>query len=120
MSNKHGGVVLVGDYIYGDTEDRGVPFCAELLTGEIKWKSRGAGRDSASFVAADGHLYIHFADGTMSLAKASPDAFEEVGHFKLPGGGDRPGWSHPVILDGRLYVREGDVIAAYDLRADRQ
>jgi outer membrane protein assembly factor BamB len=117
LGNKHGGVVLVGDYVYGDSEDRGIPYCAELMTGEVKWKSRGSGRDSASVVAADGHLYIHFADGTMSLVKASPDEFEEVGHFELPGGGDRPGWSHPVIVDGKLYVREGDVLSCFDLRA---
>lgn len=116
LANKHGGVVLVGDYLYGDSEDRGIPFCAELLTGEIKWKSRGAGRDSASIVAADGHLYMHYADGTMALVKASPDAFEEVGHFQVPGSGERPSWSHPVVLDGRLYIREGDTIVCYDVR----
>ena len=35
MSNKHGGVVLVGDYLYGDTDDAGIPFCADLMTGKI-------------------------------------------------------------------------------------
>jgi hypothetical protein len=52
----------------------------------------------------------------MSLAKASPAEFEEVGTFKLPNSGDRPGWSHPVVLDGKLYVREGDAILCYNLR----
>jgi outer membrane protein assembly factor BamB len=116
LSNKHGGVLLVGDYLYGDSEDRGVLWCAELLTGEVKWKSRGSGRNSASLAAADGHLYVHYADGTMTLVKASPDSFEEVGHFSLPGSGERPGWSHPVVLAGSLYVREGDTIACYDVR----
>jgi outer membrane protein assembly factor BamB len=117
LGNKHGGVVLVGDYLYGDSEDRGILYCAELLTGEVKWKSRGSGRESAAVAAADGHLYVHYADGTMSLVKASPDGFEEVGHFTVPGSGERPGWAHPVILDGRLYLREGDAIVCYDLRA---
>jgi outer membrane protein assembly factor BamB len=116
LGNKHGGVVLVGDYLYGDSEDRGIPYCAELLTGDVKWRSRGAGHDSASLAAADGNLYIHYADGTMTLVKASPDAFEEVGHFEVPGSGERPSWSHPVVLDGKLYVREGDVIVCYDVR----
>src|SRR5262245_20199566 len=52
LSNKHGGVVLLGDYLYGDSEDRGVVWCADLMTGKVQWKSRGAGRDSASLVAA--------------------------------------------------------------------
>ena len=106
--------MLVGDYLYGDSEDRGIPFCAELMTGEVKWKSRGSGSDSASIVAADGHLYVHYADGTMTLVKASPEAFEEVGSFKVPGSGERPSWSHPVVVDGKLYVREGDAIFCYN------
>lgn len=116
LGNKHGGVVLVGDYLYGDTEDRGIPFCAELLTGEVKWKSRGAGRESASFAAADGHLYIHYADGTMTLAEASPEELKETGQFSVPGSGEIPSWSHPVIAAGKLYLREGDVIVCYDVR----
>jgi outer membrane protein assembly factor BamB len=116
LANKHGGVVLVGDYVYGDSEDRGIPFCADLMTGEIKWKSRGSGRNSASIIAADGGLYVRCADGTMSLVKASPDEFEELGSFTIPGSGDRPSWSHPVIADGRLYLREGDKLLCYQLR----
>jgi outer membrane protein assembly factor BamB len=118
LANKHGGVVLYGDLLFGDTEDRGIVYCADLMTGEVKWKSRGSGHDSASLVAADGCLYIHYADGTMTLVKASPEEFEELGHFTLPGSGERPGWSHPVVLDGKLYVREGDILLCYDVRGD--
>lgn len=113
LANKHGGVVLVGNYLYGDSEDRGVPFCADLMTGEIKWKSRGSGKGSASVIGADGHLYIRYANGMMTLVKADPGSFQEVSKFKVPGSGDRPSWAHPVILDGRLYLREGDKILCY-------
>ena len=116
LQNKHGGVVLVGDYLYGDTDSRGIPFCADFLTGEIKWKSRGSGKDSASVCAADGHLYFRYSDGTMTLVKATPDEFTEVASFKIPSSGDRPSWSHPVVLDGKLYLREGDKIFCYDLK----
>jgi outer membrane protein assembly factor BamB len=119
MANKHGGVVLVGDYVYGDTDDAGIPFCAELKTGHIVWKKRGSGRGSASFAAADGHLYIHFANGTMVLAIAQPSGYTEVGSFKVPGSGERPSWSHPVILDGKLYLREQDLILCYDIVANQ-
>ena len=113
LNNKHGGIVLVGDYLYGDTDDKGTPYCAEFLTGEIKWKSRGSGKKSASVVAADGHLYFRYANGMMTLVEADPDSFQEVGSFKVPGSGDRPSWAHPVISDGRLYLREGDKILCY-------
>lgn len=115
LANTHGGVVLVGDYLYGDSEDRGILYCAELATGKIRWRSRGAGRGSASLVAADGHLYIRYADGTMSLAKASPDRLQEVAHFRVPGSGVVPSWAHPVIVDGKLYLREAGAILCYSL-----
>src|SRR5262249_54516587 len=117
LNNKHGGIVLVGDYLYGDSDDKGIPWCADFLTGEQKWKSRGAGSGSASFAAADGCLYIHSANGVMSLVKATPEGYTELGSFKVPGSGDRPGWSHPVVVDGKLYVREQDTINCYDVRA---
>lgn len=116
LMNKHGGVVLVGDYLYGDTEDRGVPFCADLMTGRLEWKSRGSGRKSASITAADGRLYIRYSDGTMTLVNASPESLQELGSFKVPGSGDRPSWSHPVVLDGKLYLREGDKVLCYAVR----
>lgn len=117
LANKHGGVVLVGDYLFGDSDDQGIPFCAELLTGEIKWKKRGSGKNSAAFAAADGRLYIQFADGTMVLAKADPAEYVEVGSFKAPGSGDRPSWAHPVIVGGKLYLRQNDQILCYDVQA---
>jgi len=115
LGNKHGGIVLVGDYLYGDSDDRGIPFCAELMTGEVQWKSRGAGKKSASVTAADGKLIIRFSDGTVVLAKASPEGYEELSQFKTPDSGERPSWSHPVIADGNLYLREGDKIYCYEI-----
>jgi outer membrane protein assembly factor BamB len=116
LANKHGGIVLVGDHLYGDSDDKGIPWCADLMTGTLAWKSRGSGRNSACVAAADGHVYVKFSDGTLALVKADPSAYEEVSTFKVPGSGDRPSWAHAVILDGLLYLREGDAILCYDLR----
>jgi outer membrane protein assembly factor BamB len=115
LSNKHGGVVVVGDYVFGDSEDGGIPYCADLMTGEIVWKKRGSGRGSIAVAAGNGCLYFHFADGTMVLAKADPAGYEEVGSFKVPNSGQRPSWAHPVILDGKLYLREHDAILCFDI-----
>ena len=117
LANKHGGIVLVGDHLYGDSDDKGIPWCADFMTGTLAWKSRGSGRNSACVTAADGHVYVKFSDGTLALVKADPAAYEEVSSFKVPGSGDRPSWAHAVILDGLLYLREGDAILCYDLRA---
>jgi len=117
LANKHGGIVLVGDHLYGCADDQGILFCAKLLTGEIVWKTRGSGKNSVAIAAADGHLYARFADGTLALVPADPAGYREVASFNIPGSGDRPSWPHPVIVDGMLYLREGDDILCYDVRA---
>ena len=117
LANKHGGVVLVGNHLYGCADDKQIIICADLETGETVWKERGSGKNSVAIAAADGHLYLRYQDGTMALAKADPSGFVEVSSFQIPGSGDRPSWAHPVILDGRLYLREGDTILCYDIRA---
>lgn len=117
LQNKHGGVVLIGDYVFGDGGDKGIPQCVDLMTGTVKWKSRGSGSGSASVTAADGNLYVRYANGMMTLVKALPNGFEEVGSFKIPDSGSRPSWSHPVVADGKLYLREGDTILCYDIRS---
>jgi outer membrane protein assembly factor BamB len=119
LANKHGGIVLVGDYVYGDSDDSGAPFCAKLLTGEVVWRKRGSGSGSIAMAAGDGCLYLHFADGTMALAKADPADYVEVGSFKVPRSGERPSWAHPVILDGKLYVREHNTLLCFEIQ-DRQ
>ena len=116
LANKHGGIVLVGDHLYGDSDDAGIPFCAELMTGNVVWKKRGSGKGSATVTAADGHLYVRYADGTLALVKADPADYVEAATFKIPGSDARPSWSHSVIVDGRLYLREQDRILCYDLR----
>jgi hypothetical protein len=117
LANKHGGIVLVGDHLYGDSDDKGIPFCAELGSGKLAWKQRGSGKGSAAILAADGHLYVRYASGMLALVKADPVGYAEVASFQVPGSGDRPSWAHPVILDGRLYLREGDEILCYDVTA---
>ena len=117
LANKHGGVVLIGDHIYGDSDDQGIPFCAELMTGKIVWKERATGKGSIAVVAADGHVYLRFQDGILALVRADPAGFKEVSTFKIPDSDARPSWAHPVILDGKLYLREQDAILCYDITA---
>jgi outer membrane protein assembly factor BamB len=118
LKNKHGGVVLIGDYLYGDRDSSGRPYCAEFMTGKITWsdKFRPSGKGSAAIAAADGHLYVQYDNGVMALVKTDPSAYEEVGSFTPPGTGERSSWSHPVIVDGMLYLRENDSILCYDVR----
>jgi len=119
LKNKHGGLVLVGDYIYADSDSKGIPFCAELMTGKIKWsdkRSSAGGKGSAAIAAADGHLYIKYENGVMVLAKADPTSYQEVSSFTPPNATERSSWAHPVIVDGMLFLREQDAVLCYDIR----
>jgi outer membrane protein assembly factor BamB len=121
LANKHGGVVIVGDYVYGDTDDSGNPFCAEWKTGKVRWTRRGSkhqgkGGGSAAVTWADGMLYIRYSDGWVSLVPAGQGGYAEKGSFKVPNGTHNC-WAHPVVIAGRLYLREKDVVWCYDVRA---
>jgi outer membrane protein assembly factor BamB len=120
LTNKHGGVIRVGDYLYGDTDDHGRPFCADAKTGKVLWKrsDEGKGRGSAAVVYADGRLYFHYENGIVALVEASPTGYKEVGSFQAAKRNGNS-WAHPVVADGRLYIREGDLLYCYDVRAAR-
>ena len=118
FQNHHGGFVLVGDYLYaGHGHNMGLPICLELLTGKVRWggNARNAGSGSAAVAYADGRLYFRYQNGLMMLLEAKPDAYQERGSFQLPSV-RKPSWSHPVILGGRLYLREQDTLYVYDIR----
>jgi outer membrane protein assembly factor BamB len=118
LTNKHGGIVVVGDYVYGDTDDQGRPFCVEVKTGKVLWKRNrreGKGDGSASVTYADGRLYFHYENGVVALVEASAKGYKEVGSFKVPKT-QGPAWAHPVVVGGRLYLREGDTLYCYDVR----
>ena len=107
----------MGDYVYADSDSSGQPYCASLKTGELEWTSRGSGKGSAAVIAGGDRLYFRFENGVLALVEASPEGYKEVSTLKIPGSGERPSWSHPVILDGKLYLREQDTILCYDIRA---
>ncbi len=119
LQNHHGGLVLVGDYVYGGHgHNNGLPICVELKTGKVKWggKQRGPGSESAAVVCADGQLYFRYQDGLMALISASPKGYKLNGAFKIPDVSG-PSWSHPVVADGHLYLREQDHLFVYDVHA---
>ena len=116
FQNHHGGVVRLGDYLFaGHGNNNGLPTCLEFTTGKIVWKRRGPGVGSAAVVYADGQLYFRYQNGVVALIEASHEGYQLNGSFEIPGaGGDS--WAHPVVANGRLYLREQDTLRAYDLR----
>ena len=120
VENKHGGVVLVGDHIYGwsDGPGRGRWVCQDFKTGKVVCQSEKLGRGSITY--ADGRLYCYAErDGTVVLIEASPKEWIEHGRFKIPKT-QKPGsvWTHPVVANGRLYLRDQELLYCYDVRAN--
>ncbi|HKB04028.1 MAG TPA: PQQ-binding-like beta-propeller repeat protein [Gemmataceae bacterium] len=116
LTNKHGGVIRVGDYLYGDQDDSGHIWCAEAKTGKVAWarKDRSEGSGSASMCYADGMLYVRYQNGWVSLVAADPKAYRELSTFRVENGRSNC-WAHPVVIGGKFYVREKDVIWCYDV-----
>jgi len=119
MINHHGGVVLVGDYLYGYS-DKGGWTCQEFLTGKVAWAEKKLGKGAVTF--ADGMLYLlEESSGTVVLIEASPKGWNEHGRFKLspqttqrsPSGKI---WTHPVINDGKLYLRDQELLFCFDVK----
>lgn len=120
FENHHGGVVLVGDHIYGgDGQNNGTPVCLDFLTGEIKWKAEDWKREarasgSAAILYADGNILFRYQKRALvALIEANPDEFRVRGVFTAAVD-DGPAWAHPVVHDGKLYLRAHDTLMCYD------
>jgi outer membrane protein assembly factor BamB len=112
MRNHHGGVVLVDGYLYGFND--AILTCLDFATSKMMWRHRSVGKGSVTY--ADGHLYIQSENNKVALAEATPSAYRETGRFDIPDKGQMS-WAHPVISDGRLYVRNQDTVIAYDIKS---
>jgi outer membrane protein assembly factor BamB len=125
LANHHGGVVRVGDYIYGHTDKGGKWVCYDFKKGgeDFVWESKALGKGCVT--CADGHLYCLGEDpkkGTVVLAEAKPDGWKEKGRFELPEKTAIPRgqgmiWAHPVVANGKLYLRDQDWLFCYDVAA---
>jgi outer membrane protein assembly factor BamB len=112
MQNHHGGVVLVNGYLYG--YNNAILTCLEFATGKMMWRNRSVGK--GALTAADGHLYIVGEDHVVGLVEATPSGYREKGRFDIRDLG-LPAWAHPVVSNGRLYIRNLDTLTSYDIRA---
>jgi outer membrane protein assembly factor BamB len=109
------GVVLLDGCIYGTAQsgNKGL-VCLDWKTGKVLWNAPEV--QMGVIICADGMLYVYAGDGTMYLVKPNPNAFESVSKFAVSEGTDEH-WAHPTIANGRLYIRHGDALMAYDIKA---
>ena len=112
MRNHHASSILVGEHLYGFSS--AILTAMNFDTGAVAWKDRSVGKGSMVF--ADERLYLFSERGTVAIAEANPAAYKEHGRFQLSVGSS-PTWSHPVVSNGKLFLRDQDTIYAYDVRA---
>ena len=125
LPNGLGGAILIGDHLYG--VDMGGPalVAAEFTTGKVKWQDKSIGW--ASLAYADGLLFLHGLNGDVALVEATPDAYREKGRFTPPaqpkhlkvGPFPESSFAHPVIANGRLYIRDLGTLWSYDIKGSR-
>src|SRR5262249_53052649 len=111
MQNHHGGMVLVDGYLYG--EGGGQLYCVDFKTGEVMWHEGRPGKGPVAY--PDGRLYYRSEGGPVTLVEANPKKYVERGRFEPPKGGG-PAWAHPVLANGKLYLRHGNVLFCYDVK----
>jgi outer membrane protein assembly factor BamB len=123
MVNHHGGVVLVGEHVYGYSDSSRSWVCQNFKTGEVVWSAqRKLGKGSVT--CADSLLFCYSEDdGILAVIDASPKGWQERGRFKIPQETSkrRPRgkiWTHPVVADGRLYLRDQELLFCFDIKVD--
>ncbi len=120
INNHHGGMVKVGDLVYfGHDQNQGQPVCVEFATGAIKWgpdKALAGGSGSSAYLYADGLFYIRYQNHVTVLAKAEPEGLTVVSSFKPPEPTKNAAWAHPVIANGKLYVRDQDRLFCFNVK----
>lgn len=114
FDNHHGGVLYLDGFLYGSNH-RGQWMCLRFTTGEIMYRHAGVGKGSLTY--ADGMLYVLSERGVVGLVEATPYQHRVVSQFRLPPDGTGPSWAHPVVIGGTLYIRHGNVLYAYNVRA---
>jgi outer membrane protein assembly factor BamB len=115
MKNHHGGMMIVDDCLYGSAggNEGGFLVCLDIETGKDLWNERRA--QKGSLMMADDRLYLRTERGELILIEPNGERFVERGRFEQPDRTREPAWTHPVIANGRLYVRDQDVLFCYDI-----
>ncbi len=111
MKNHYSTSVLVDGYLYGFNDS--ILTAMQFSTGKVAWKNRSVGKGSVLY--ADKHLYLLSEEGVLGLAEPSPDGYREVSRFQISKG-SLPTWSPLVIADGKMYFRDQDNLASFEIR----
>jgi len=122
MENHHGGVILHDGALFGANGGNGGGYlaCLDFKTGEVLWNERDADKrrvTKGSVAFADDRIYYRTEEGAVVLIEPSRKEYLERGRFDQPERTDKPAWAHPVVANGKLYIRDQDTLFCYDVKA---
>jgi outer membrane protein assembly factor BamB len=110
LKPEYNDFVVLDDSVYGF--DGGIFACVDAKTGERRWKGGRYGHGQVLLLAEQRLLLVLSEMGEAVLLAANPKKLEELGKFQAIEGKT---WNHPVVAHGRLYVRNDQEMACYEL-----
>jgi len=118
LDDCHSGALLVDGRLYGTSCRLGGQsfYCVDYLTGKTVKMYDTMGK--VGITCADGMIYALNHRGTMSLLEINDEGFDVVSRFELKRRPTNTYLAHPVVCGGRLYIRGGEDLCVYDIRAN--
>jgi outer membrane protein assembly factor BamB len=119
LCNHFTNSVFHAGHIYGfnghvnDFKTDGQFVCLDYATGAVRWKQ--AGPALGSIVVAEGRLIMYLENGQVVLALADPHKYQEISSFRFSTQRDKC-WAAPAVANRKLYLRDADTLACFDLR----
>ena len=116
LDTCHGGIIALDGFLYGSWYRSFNGWgCVNVKDGSVPYRDRELAMGSVLY--ADGRLYCLSQTGTMSLVKPNAEKWEIISRFEFANEPKKDVWAHPVILDGRLYLRHQQTLRCYDIRS---
>lgn len=117
MQNHHGGMIVIDGALYGANGGNGggIMTCIDFQTGETLWRDRKGPKGALLY--ADGMLYLRSEEGPLVLIEPSKEGYKEIARFEQPDRTSVPAWAHPIIANGKLYIRDQGLLLCYDVKA---
>lgn len=113
LDSRMGGIVLIDGVLYGSGDKYRSWKAVDWKTGDINYESQEISKGVV--IAADGMLFCYGDRGEIALVKVDPLKFEIVGKAKVELGTAQH-WAHPVLNQGRLFIRHGQSLIAYKVK----
>jgi outer membrane protein assembly factor BamB len=102
--------VRLGDHVFGFDQD--IFTCVSLKDGKRRWRAGRYGSGQVLLLETQKLLVVQAENGEVVLVDADPSQQRERGRFTPL---TEKTWNHPVVVGGRLYVRNDRELACFDL-----